>query len=148
VPLRWKGVNRRPIPKDWHQVGPRTSANGKVGVNRNASHPVNAILNYAYAILESHVRTEIVAQGYDLTIGYLHTHQKDRAALAFDLMEPLRPIADRAVLEFVRSQTFERADFTIRNDGVCRLNPAIAKHVSLLTLNVLRQAAVNIVVPT
>jgi CRISPR-associated protein Cas1 len=65
VPLQWKGLNRRPIPKDWHQIGPRTSANGKVGVNRHASHPVIAMLNYAYAILESHARMEIVAQGYD-----------------------------------------------------------------------------------
>jgi CRISPR-associated protein Cas1 len=67
----------------------------------------------ADAVLESHVRTEIIAQGYDPTIGYLHTHQKDRAALVFDLMEPLRPIVDRTVLEFVQSQTFERTDFTI-----------------------------------
>jgi len=51
VSIQWKGLSRRPIPKHWHQVGPRTSANGDVGVNRNASHPVNAILNYAYAIL-------------------------------------------------------------------------------------------------
>ena len=41
-------------------------------------HAVNAILNYAYAILESHVRTEIATEGYDPTIGYLHTHQGDR----------------------------------------------------------------------
>jgi CRISPR-associated protein Cas1 len=135
VPLQWKGIGRRPIPKDWLQIGPRTSANGRVGVNRHASHPVNAMLNYAYAILESHVPTEIVTLGYDPTIGYLHTHQKDRAALVFDLMEPLRPVVDRVVLEFVQSQTFQRADFTIRHDGVCRLNPELVKHISRLVEN-------------
>jgi CRISPR-associated protein Cas1 len=122
-------------PKDWHQIRPRTSANGKVGVNRHASHPVNAMLNYAYAVLESHVRMEIVSQGYDPTIGYLHSHQKDRAALVFDLMEPLRPIVDLSIIEFVQSQTFQRTDFTIRNDGVCRLNPDMVRHVvSLLAI--------------
>jgi CRISPR-associated protein Cas1 len=110
-----------------------------VGVNRHASHPVNAMLNYAYAVLESHVRTEIIAQGYDPTIGYLHTHQKDRAALVFDLMEPLRPVVDRAVLEFAQVQMFQRTDFTIRNDGVCRLNPDMVRHVVSLLAMVLSQ---------
>ncbi len=94
TPLQWKGLGRRPIPQDWHQIGPRTSANGKVGVNRHASHPINAMLNYAYSILESHIRTALVTEGFDPTIGYLHTYQKDRAALIFDLMEPMRPVVD------------------------------------------------------
>jgi CRISPR/Cas system-associated endonuclease Cas1 len=29
------------------------------------SHPVNAILNYAYAVLESEVRIEVISEGYD-----------------------------------------------------------------------------------
>jgi DNA-binding Xre family transcriptional regulator len=46
-----------------------------------------------------------------------------------DLTEPLRPIVDRAVLEFVKTHPFHAADFTIRSDGVCRLNPEMAKRV-------------------
>ena len=42
-------------------------------------------------------------------------------------MEPLRPVVDRGVLDLVRDQTFKPADFTIRKDGVCRLNPELAK---------------------
>jgi len=60
-------------------------------------------------------------------IGYLHSYDKNRAALVFDLMEPLRPVVDRTVLQFIQSHTFDSADFTIRQDGVCRLNPATAK---------------------
>jgi CRISP-associated protein Cas1 len=130
VPIKWKGLGRRPVPGDWNSIGPRTSANNIKGSNRDASHPLNAILNYAYAILESHVRIEIISQGYDPTIGYLHAFEKYRAALVCDLMEPLRPVVDRAVLEFVQLQMFQRADFTIRSDGVCRLNPQIIKHVT------------------
>jgi hypothetical protein len=59
-----------PIPDDWHQIGPRTSGKNRVGTNRNATHPVNAILNYAYAVLESQVRMQIAADGYDPTIGF------------------------------------------------------------------------------
>jgi CRISP-associated protein Cas1 len=137
VPLAWRGINRYPIPSDWHQIGPRTSSNGKVGVNRHASHPINAILNYAYGVLESYVRTEIVTEGYDSTIGYLHTHQKDRAALVFDLMEPVRPIVDRTIVEFAQAHIFSPMDFVIKTDGVCRLNPQLARHVVALTLDAL-----------
>jgi CRISPR-associated protein Cas1 len=127
LPLRWKGIGRKPIPNDWRTFAARTSLQSTKPQNRNASHPVNAMLNYAYAVLESRVRSEIVANGYDPMIGYLHSYSKDRAAFVFDLIEPLRPVVDQAVLDLVRSQLFEPADFTIGTDGVCRLNPELAK---------------------
>lgn len=130
LPLRWKGAGRKPIPNDWLKFGSRTSLQSTKAQNRNASHPVNAMLNYAHAVLESRVRSEIVAHGYDPMIGYLHSYDKDRAALVFDLMEPLRPLVDMAILNFVQAQTFERADFTIRSDGVCRLNAELARFLA------------------
>jgi hypothetical protein len=47
----------------------------------------------------------------------------------FDLMETERPKVDRAVLNFVKEQVFDPADFIIRTDGVCRLNPEMARLV-------------------
>ena len=61
---------------------------------------MNAILNYAYAVLESQVRIATVSQGLDPTIGYLHACRPGRTALVYDLMEPLRPLADRMLLNF------------------------------------------------
>src|SRR5258708_7720280 len=52
IPIKWRGVTRRPIPDNWHSIGVRSSPYHLAG-NRNAPHPVNAILNYAYAALES-----------------------------------------------------------------------------------------------
>ena len=43
------------------------------GRNRHATHPVNAMLNYAYAVLESQLRIATVSEGLDPTIGYLHS---------------------------------------------------------------------------
>lgn len=129
LPLRWKGTTRKPIPDDWLKFTSRTSMQSTKVQNRNASHPINAILNYAYAILESRVHSQIVAHGYDPMISYLHSYDEGRPALVFDLMEPLRPVVDAAVIKFVQAHVFERADFTIRRDGVCRLNPAMAKHI-------------------
>ena len=130
LPLRWSGTARHPIPQDWYQVGQRQSFARKKGRNRNASHPLNAILNYAYAVLESQARIEVVAAGFDPSIGFLHASGLGRPAFVLDLMEPLRPLVDRKVLEFVQGHTFHPADFTIRSDGVCRLNPEMARNVT------------------
>jgi CRISP-associated protein Cas1 len=43
--------------------------------------------------------------------------------------EPERPRVDRAVLDFVKRHVFDPADFVIRSDGVCRLNPEMARMV-------------------
>ena len=44
-------------------------------------------------------------------------------------MEPQRPKVDRAVLDFVKGYVFDPAGFVIRSDGVCRLNPEMARLV-------------------
>lgn len=52
--VKWKGTGRKPIPEEWKRIGLRQSLVS--GTNRNATHPVNAVLNYAYGVLESQVR--------------------------------------------------------------------------------------------
>lgn len=49
-------------------------------------------------------------------------------------MEPMRPVVDRAVLQLVQENTFTGADFSIQQDGVCRLNPELARRVAQLAL--------------
>jgi CRISPR/Cas system-associated endonuclease Cas1 len=73
ISLKWAGTSRRPIPEDWRRFTSRTSlANGHKLRNVNASHPLNAILNYAYTVLQSRLQIEAVADGYDPTIGIMH----------------------------------------------------------------------------
>ena len=74
IPIKWRGTSRRPIPDNWHLIGPRSSPYHLAG-NRNAAHPVNAILNYAYAALESEIRIKAISEGYDPTIGIMHEGQ-------------------------------------------------------------------------
>jgi CRISPR/Cas system-associated endonuclease Cas1 len=62
---------------------------------------VKAILSYAYAVLQSHVRIATVSQGLDPYIGYLHAIRLRRLALVYDLMEPPCPRVDHLVLERV-----------------------------------------------
>jgi hypothetical protein len=58
-----------------------------------------------------------------------HALARRRACIAFDLMEPERPKVDRAVLDFVKAHVFDPADFVIRIDGVCQLNPEMVRTV-------------------
>jgi CRISPR-associated protein Cas1 len=128
IPIKWRGTSRRPIPGNWHSVSQRSSAHHLAG-NRNAAHPVNAILNYAYAALESEIRTKTISEGYDPTIGIMHEGSDGSSKFIFDLMEPERPKVDRAVVDFVKGHVFDPSDFVIRADGVCRLNPEMARMV-------------------
>ena len=128
MPIKWRGTSRRPIPESWRAIGPRSSPYQLAG-NRNAAHPVNAILRHAYAGLESDIRIRTISDGYDPTIGIMHEGSDGSSKFVFDLMEPERPKIDRAVLDFVKSTVFDPADFVIRSDGVCRLNPEMARMV-------------------
>jgi CRISPR/Cas system-associated endonuclease Cas1 len=73
---------------------------------------------------------EYWAAGFDSSIGLAHTRHTNRAPLVHDLVEPLRPVVDRAVFSFVLSHTFEPGDFTVTKLGGCRLNPGLAKIVA------------------
>jgi CRISP-associated protein Cas1 len=132
IPIKLRGTSRRPIPETWHSIEQRSSSFHLAG-NRNAAHPVNAILNYSYTALESELRIKAIADGYDPTIGIMHEGRDGSSKFVFDLMEPERPKVDRAVLDFVKATVFDHADFTIRSDGVVRLNPQLARHVVALT---------------
>jgi CRISPR-associated endonuclease Cas1 len=128
IELRWKGTGKQPVPPEWRRIGMRQDFLRRR--NRHAHHPVNAMLNYGYAVLESQVRIAVAEVGLDPSIGYLHVCQPGRQALVYDLMEPYRPQVDREVLAFIRSQAFTPRDFVIDAKGVCRLHPELAKTVS------------------
>ena len=60
-------------------------------------------------------------------------HDRDATkALVNDLIEPRRPIADAKVLKFALSTHFTCADFVIREDGVCRVSPQLARRICSL----------------
>jgi len=82
------------------------------------------ISNYCYTVLESEVRIKAIAEGYDPTIGIIREGRDGSLNVLFDLMEPKRPGIDRSV------SVFDPADFSIRGDGVVRLNPQVGRRVA------------------
>jgi CRISPR-associated protein Cas1 len=135
VTISWKAQSRYPVPDQWRTYTSRASLlSGKKWKNWRASHPINAMLNYAYASLLTEMRVKAIAEGYDPMIGVYHDqrhYDKDRTpSFALDLMEPMRPVVDRAVLRLIAEGTFSGADFVPQSDGVCRLNPELARNVA------------------
>jgi CRISP-associated protein Cas1 len=158
LPLQWSGIGRRPIPAEWHWIGQRKSLAAPTKLtsvrnrgNRHATHPMNAMQNYAYAVLQARIKLGIVSAGLDPNVGIMHGAQPDKSAsplpLIFDLMEPLRPIVDRTVLLFALDNTFRPQDFAILSgikdvpDGAVRLHPQLARHVVRLVDEAIAPAA-------
>jgi CRISP-associated protein Cas1 len=58
----------------------------------------NAMLNYAYGVLYGHVEKACILAGLDRCAGFLHTNNYGKRSLVYDLIEPFRILADRAVV--------------------------------------------------
>lgn len=70
---------------------------------------INAALNYGYSIILSSFTREVVANGYITQIGLFHNNMFNQFNLASDLMEPFRPLVDRAVYDMELS-VFEKEE--------------------------------------
>lgn len=62
--------------------------------NANGDDILNSALNYGYAVLRSSVARSIAACGLNPALSIFHSNRHNPFALADDLMEPLRPLAD------------------------------------------------------
>jgi CRISPR-associated endonuclease Cas1 len=109
------------VPPHWTRYEGRRSVLASANANRKAERPVNAILNYLYALVEIEAILACQVVGLDPGLGLLHTDTRSRASFALDLMEPIRPEVDHYVLDLLENRTFKKADFTETADGNCRL---------------------------
>ncbi len=131
--LRWKGLDKHPIPDEWQQFRSRSSiASGVRAKNKMAAHPINAMLNYAYTVKLAQMQIQTVADGFDPTVGIMHHEFRGKPVFVFDMIEPERPKIDAIILAFIASRTFHGADFVIRSDGVCRLSPQLARMIAVI----------------
>ena len=64
--------------------------------DRGADGP-NAMLNYAYTVLRAGTARAVMAAGLHPSLGLAHRQRGNAFALADDLMEPFRPVADLLV---------------------------------------------------
>jgi CRISPR-associated endonuclease Cas1 len=120
---------RQPIPDHWKTFGSRHST--LTGTNRAAITPGNAMLNYLYGVLASEITIALHAIWLDPAFGTLHADKDDRASLAYDLMEPARPILDRWFFHWLQSATFSKRDFFEDYRGQIRLMRPLNSHLAM-----------------
>jgi CRISPR-associated endonuclease Cas1 len=109
------------VPDGWLSYDQRSSVLANFGSPRSATNPINALLNYCYALAYAEAVIACHALGLDPGLGILHNDKPNRNSLALDLMEPVRPGIDAFVLDLIRSHTFSRTDFHETRDGRCRI---------------------------
>ncbi|NLH00068.1 MAG: CRISPR-associated endonuclease Cas1 [Chloroflexi bacterium] len=86
--------------------------------------PVNALLSYGYTLLLHQAVGALQTVGLDAYVGYLHSAQYSKPALALDLMEEFRaPVVDSTVLTLINNRILNSSDFKTELD-VCRLTDA------------------------
>jgi CRISPR-associated protein Cas1 len=120
---------RKAIGAIWPDSGFISRGNTSYSWTRNAADPVNALLNYGYAILEARCRVAVVRAGFDPTIGFLHSIAPPKHPLVYDFQELGRALVDSVVLEMVRAEPSVRKKgaFLRTTDWGLRLAPETAQ---------------------
>ncbi|MDI7275814.1 MAG: type I-D CRISPR-associated endonuclease Cas1d [Anaerolineae bacterium] len=81
-------------------------------LRRPPRDPVNAMLSFGYVLLTNQVASAVSIVGLDPYVGFLHSSQFGKPALALDVMEPFRPvIVDSIVLTLLNTGMLSRHDF-------------------------------------
>jgi CRISPR-associated protein Cas1 len=90
---------------------------------------INALLSFVYSLLMNDCRSAVEAAGLDPQMGFLHAVRPGRAALALDLMEEFRALADRLVLSLINRVQIKAKDFEMREGGAVLLADDVRKTV-------------------
>ncbi len=81
-------------------------------VRRPPTDPVNALLSFGYTLLLNNVLGAVSQVGLDPYVGYLHSSQYGKPALALDLMEEFRtPVVDSVVLTLINNRILRLEHF-------------------------------------
>jgi CRISPR-associated protein Cas1 len=111
----------------------RTDLRAGFALNGRTRRPprdrMNALLSFFYSMLMNDCRSACEAAGLDPQVGFLHALRPGRAALALDLMEEFRPLADRLALTLVNRGQLTPADFVEREGGAVLLEGDARKAV-------------------
>lgn len=90
---------------------------------------MNALLSFLYSMWMNDCRSACEAAGLDPQVGFLHALRPGRAALALDLMEEFRALADRMALTLVNRGQLDADDFDVREGGGVMLRDEARKAV-------------------
>ena len=131
VPAKWRSWPGR-------YIGRRQGKLGELAAQftaRNATHPLQALHNYAITVLVSRITRVVIARGCDPCFGFLHDGRKPgRLSLCWDFVEVWRPCLVRAVFEYAAARKFSKDDFAAFEKGIVRLSAPVAREVAVLSI--------------
>lgn len=79
---------------------------------------VNAMLSFAYTLLNNQITSALEVVGLDPYVGFMHTDRPGRTSLSLDLIEELRAVmADRFVLSLINKKIVNGKNFTQKENG-------------------------------
>jgi CRISPR-associated endonuclease Cas1 len=131
VGAHWSPADLVKVHAHWRSFPGRSSLRRSYETNRGATDPVNAILNFAYHVLES--ETLHVCRMFNLhpDLGVMHADGTDRHPFVLDLMEPVRPFVDALVLQYLTgSGYFDRRNVHEIRDGKVRCNAPLTTMIA------------------
>jgi len=97
------------IPGDEFQFDGRT--------RRPPRSRINALLSFLYSLWTNDCMSALQAVGLDPFVGFLHVLRSGRPALALDLVEEFRAMADRMAITLINRRQIRPSDFQIRIGG-------------------------------
>ena len=97
----------RCMPPDFEAMGKR---------GRGATDPTNALLNFLYTLVFRHIRLALESIRLHSGIGFMHNSRGRFAALAADMEEEFRHVAELMILKLVHQGTISRKDFYNHKD--------------------------------
>jgi CRISP-associated protein Cas1 len=100
------------LPESWEFTGRN---------RRPPRDPANALMSLGYVLAGSIVRQEILKEGLDPCIGFLHAIQSGRESFVLDILEPIRPMVDSFVLDLTQGPLSPERFSNSKKDG-CRLD--------------------------
>ena len=84
---------------------------------RPAMDYFNAGLNYLYGMTYSAVESGVFAKGLDPFIGFLHVDSYKKPTLVFDLIEPVRPVIDKLLVDLILAGELQPEHFIVKDQG-------------------------------
>lgn len=106
------------FPDEWNWEG-RRHRNYRTRKNRNATDPINSMLNLGYGLLAQQMSEILIKKGFELTIGFLHQSEGGNRywnMLAYDFVEPFRFWIDVCVKGMIDEKEIKPTDFTFSED--------------------------------
>ncbi len=106
------------FPDEWNWEG-RRNVNYRTRKNRDATDPINSMLNFGYGLLAQQMSEILLKKGFELSVGFLHQSEGSNRywnMLSYDFIEPFRLWVDISVKEMIDETEIKPNDFTFAED--------------------------------